>query len=266
MEVPAYEVFAIRYACRDGRRPNQFIGGDPHDVPMPLDYFIWVARSADRTFVIDTGFTAETAARRKRDYLRTPREGLALLGVRAEAVEDVVITHLHYDHAGTLADFPHATFHLQDDEMAYATGRYMAHKPLSHAYDVEDVVSMVRMVFKGRVVFRSGSAEIAPGLSVHRIGGHTAGLQSVRVFTKRGWVVLASDASHFYEHLETGKGFPNLFHLGDMLEGYETLRRLADSPVHIVPGHDPLVMRRYPAVNRELEGIAVRLDVMPTTD
>jgi glyoxylase-like metal-dependent hydrolase (beta-lactamase superfamily II) len=263
MHIPTYEVFAIRYARRDGRRANQFIGGDPHDAEMPLDYYVWVVRNPDRTFVIDTGFTAQTAARRKREYLRPPSEGLALLGVRTDEVKDVVITHLHYDHAGTAAQFPRATFHLQDDEMAYATSRYMGHKHLRHSYDVEDVVSMVRMVFNDRVIFRSGSAEIAPGVSVHRIGGHTAGLQSVRVFTKRGWVVLASDASHFYEHLETGKGFPNVFHLGEMLEGYRTLKQLAESPQHIVPGHDPLVMKRYPAVSRELDGIAVRLDVMP---
>jgi hypothetical protein len=54
-----------------------------------------------------------------------------------------------------------------------------------------------------------------------------------------------------------------MYNLGDALEGYDTLRRIADSPRHIIPGHDPLVMARYPAVSKELEGIAVRLDVMP---
>jgi hypothetical protein len=48
-----------------------------------------------------------------------------------------------------------------------------------------------------------------------------------------------------------------------MLEGYNTLYRLAGSPNHIVPGHDPLVMKYYPAVSRDLEGIAVRLDMEP---
>jgi glyoxylase-like metal-dependent hydrolase (beta-lactamase superfamily II) len=76
-------------------------------------------------------------------------------------------------------------------------------------------------------------------------------------------VVLASDASHYYEHMEQGRGFPLMYHLGQALEGYDTLRRVADSPRHIVPGHDPLVMKRYPAVSPELDGIAVRLDVDP---
>ena len=101
-------------------------------------------------------------------------------------------------------------------------------------------------------------------MSVHHIGGHTAGLQAVRVHTRRGWVVLASDASHYYEHFERGTCFPTTFHLGEVREGYEKLKRLAASPAHIVPGHDPLVFKRYPAVSRELEGIAVRLDVLPT--
>jgi hypothetical protein len=55
-----------------------------------------------------------------------------------------------------------------------------------------------------------------------------------------------------------------VYSVAEMLEGFELLYRLADSPNHIVPGHDPLVMKYYPAVSAELEGIAVRLDVAPT--
>jgi len=263
MELPTYEVFAIRYARRDARRPEHFIGGDPHDAPMPMDYFIWLIRNAERTIVVDTGFTAEMAAKRKREFLIAPKAGLARLGVDAAAVREVVITHMHYDHVGTFFDFPSAHFHIQDEEMRFVTGRHMRHRQLAHSYEVEDVVGMVRQIFTGRVVFHDGADEIAPGVSLHRIGGHTPGVQSVRVRTRRGWVVLASDATHYYEHMENGRVFTTMYNLGDALEGYDTLRRLADSPQHIIPGHDPLVMARYPAVSKELEGIAVRLDVAP---
>jgi glyoxylase-like metal-dependent hydrolase (beta-lactamase superfamily II) len=263
MTLPVYEVFAIRYARRDARRPEHFIGGDPHDAPMAMDYFVWLIRNAERTFVVDTGFSAEVAKRRKREHIRAPKDGLALLGVKAEAVRDVIITHMHYDHVGTFFDFPNAVFHIQDDEMSFVTGRYMRHARFAHSFEPDDVVGMVRMLFKGHVEFHKGAEDLAPGVSVHHIGGHTPGLQSVRVHTQRGWVVLASDASHYYEHLDTGRVFPTTFNLGRVLEGYDTLRRLADSPKHIIPGHDPLVMARYPAVSKALEGIAVRLDVMP---
>jgi len=102
-----------------------------------------------------------------------------------------------------------------------------------------------------------------PGVSVHRIGGHTAGIQSVRVWTRRGWVVVASDASHLYANMEQGRPFPIVYNVADMLEGHRRLNQLAASPRHIVPGHDPLVMRRYAAPGRELEGVAVRLDTEP---
>jgi len=61
-----YEVFAIRYATREARRSDHFIGGDPHDGPMPMDYFTWVIRGEGRVVVVDTGFTEEVAAKRKR--------------------------------------------------------------------------------------------------------------------------------------------------------------------------------------------------------
>jgi glyoxylase-like metal-dependent hydrolase (beta-lactamase superfamily II) len=258
-----YEVFAIKYATRDAMRSSHFIGGDPHDAPMPMDYFVWLLRNAQRTFVVDTGFSEAMANQRKRTFLRTPTEGLALLGVEASAVKDVIITHMHYDHVGTFFDFPAAEFHLQDSEMSFATGRYMRHGRFNHGYEVDDVVGMVKLVFKKRVRFHAGSSELAPGISIHHIGGHTAGLQCVRVATARGWVVLASDCSHYYEHMESGRCFPTTFHVGDMVEGYDRLRALADSPSHIIPGHDPLVMARYPAPSKALEGIVVRLDVPP---
>src|SRR4051794_6361313 len=107
-ELPIYELFAIRYATREARRREHFIGGDPHDAPMPVGYFVWVAIGSDHTFVIDTGFTAEVAAKRGRSYLRCPVETLKVLGVDGGAVQDVILTHLHYDHVGNFHKFPNA--------------------------------------------------------------------------------------------------------------------------------------------------------------
>jgi glyoxylase-like metal-dependent hydrolase (beta-lactamase superfamily II) len=167
---------------------------------------------------------------------------------------------LHYDHIGNFDLFPAATFHLQDLEMRYATGRHMGERFFSGAYDVEDVAGMVRRVYAGRVRFHDGDAELAPGLSIHLIGGHTMGLQSVRVRTRRGWLVLASDASHFYANMEQVRPFPIVWSVADMVQGYRRLRELAESPEHIIPGHDPLVLERYPAPSPELRGIVARLD------
>lgn len=263
MTAPRYEVYAIKYAHHARRASENFLGGVPHDAhdgPMPIDYFVWLIRGDGRDIVVDTGFSAATAARRQREHLRCPAEGLRLLGCDARAVKDVVITHLHYDHVGNFDLFPAASFHLQDDEMQYATGRYMAQPLFGGAFDVEDVVGMVRNAYAGRVRFHGGDAELVPGLSLHLIGGHTRGLQVVRVQTRRGAVVLASDASHLYANMEQVRPFPIVFDVGAMVDGYQRLRALADSPAHIIPGHDPLVLARYPAPSPALEGIVARLD------
>jgi glyoxylase-like metal-dependent hydrolase (beta-lactamase superfamily II) len=259
-----YEVFAIRYATRQAQRRDHFVGGDPHNVEMPMDYFVWLIRNADRTVVVDTGFNAAMASKRQRQLLRAPSEGLALLGVDAGTVKDVVITHMHYDHVGTFDEFSQAKFHVQDAEMSFATGRHMCNGYMRHSYEPEEVIGMVRLVYQDRVVFHRGEETLAPGISLHHIGGHTDGLQVVRVKTQRGWVVLASDSSHYYEHMRGQRFFSIAFNLGAMLEGYRTLEQLAESPDHIIPGHDPLVMQWYPPASAELAGIAVRLDVAPS--
>ncbi|RTZ40754.1 N-acyl homoserine lactonase family protein [Candidimonas sp. SYP-B2681] len=229
-------------------RRDNFIGGDPHDGPMSMDFFVWLIRSESRAVLVDTGFNASTAQKRQRDMLRCPIDAVrSTLGVSADAISDVILTHLHYDHAGNLDKLPNARFHVQDAEMDYATGRCMCFEPMRHAYSVDDVVTLVRNVYDDRVVFHDGDQEIAPGISVLKIGGHTKGLQAVRVHTKRGWVVLASDASHYYENMDRRRPFPIVYNVADMLSGYARLSAAADSPEHIVPGHDPQVLQQYPA-------------------
>ena len=116
---PIYELFAIRYATRDAVRSEHFIGGDPHDGPMPMDYFIWLAKLDDHVIVIDSGFTANMAKKRNRNFLKCPVQSLANFGIAADMVNDVILTHLHYDHSGNFDRFltPNSTFQSRSYSM-----------------------------------------------------------------------------------------------------------------------------------------------------
>lgn len=242
-----WEVHAVKYADRNGRtRQDSFILDDDHAAPHPMDYFMWVLRRGDEVILVDTGYDDDEAAARGRPIRTAPDAALAPLGIRAADIDKVIVTHLHYDHAGGLHLFPNARLHMQTTEMAYATGPCMCHDVLRMPFTASHICEAVRRLYTGKVVFHEGDGEIADGVTVHCIGGHSRGLQAVRVRTEAGFLVLASDAAHFYENLTRRKPFPIVVDLEDMLRGFDRLEQLASSPNLIIPGHDPLVRTYFP--------------------
>lgn len=256
-----YEVFAIRFAHDgDAVRGNHFYGPEPRgSSPHPTDYYFWLARSPYRTVLVDAGYTAETAQRRGREYLVEPVETLHWLGVAPADVETVIISHLHWDHIGHVPAFPDSRLVLQEREMAFWTGRYSGRGDFARTLAADDVVHILRRVWDDGVDLIDGDREIHPGISVHLVGGHTPGMQIARVRTAAGHVVLASDASHFYENIEGDRPFAVLNHLPTMYDAFDRINALADGPELIVAGHDPEVLRRFPAVSEDLEGLVVRI-------
>lgn len=172
--------------------------------------------------LVDTGYDAAEADSRARPIRLDPVAALAPFGIRSEDVTSIIITHLHYDHAGGLHLFPGARLHMQAAEMAYATGPCMCHSTLRMPFTAGHVCEAIKRLYSGKVTFYDGEAEVTDGVSVHCIGGHNRGLQCVRVLTQAGWMVLASDAAHFYENYLARKPFPIVVDLQDMLDGFAT--------------------------------------------
>ena len=258
-----WEVHALKYAERNTRtRADSFIFDDDHASPHDMDYFIWVLKSDNQIIVVDTGYDNTEAQRRDRPILRDPAQSLETIGVKAEEVDTVIITHLHYDHAGGLDRYPNAKFHLQKTEMEYATGPCMCGQVLQMPYTVEHVCAMVRKVYSGRVIFHDGDGIVAEGVTVHCIGGHSRGLQAVRVKTTSGYLCLASDASHYYENFLLQKPFPIVVDLENMIAGFDTIQKLASEKPLVIPGHDPVVTQTFPGEGAS--GYVWRLDRGPT--
>lgn len=249
---PITKIQAIRYARHERTAAANFTQAvDDHDLPMPLDYYVWaIHREGLPPVVVDTGFGAAAAAARGREITRPIRKSLRDAGVDRLGVTDVILTHLHYDHAGGMEDFPNARFHVQDAELAFATSRHVCDHGVRAPFDGEPVAQLVRKLYADRVVFHNGDEEFAPGITLHLAQGHTAGLQVVACDTKRGKVILASDAAHLYANITRHLPFPIFIDEADYARAQERVMELAGGSLdHVIPGHDPLVLSCFLSEN-----------------
>jgi glyoxylase-like metal-dependent hydrolase (beta-lactamase superfamily II) len=257
-----YEILALRYGTFDGRMQYQnFIIPDDHAAPDPIDFYVFAIRGNGQTIIMDTGFDLESAKRRGREVMRTPAQALLDAGIDPAEAKDVILTHMHWDHAGGMGYFPKAKFHIQAAEMAYCTGPCMCEPFLRRPYDAEHVQEVIGALYSDRLKVYDGTAELAPGITVHLIGGHSGGIQSIRVPTARGWVMLAGDATHLWRNIRNRNPFPVVVDVQRMLRGFDIINGLADGEDHVIPGHDPLILKRFPTLNGNPE--IVRLDLPP---
>ena len=243
-----YNIWCLRYGRVAGRRVHDnFSIRDMHDGPMPLDLFVWVVRNRHRTILVDTGFSLRAARERNFTLDFDPIDGLQRVGIEPGSIEDVIITHLHFDHAGNIDRFGKARFHVQDTEVGFAAGRCMCDRFMRRPFDVEDIVTLIRRTYEGRVVFHDGDTAPFPGISLHCLPGHSKGVQAVKVLTPRGPVLLASDVSHYYANFLRKAPFGLTVDAIATLKSYKRLMELTGGEVErIIPGHDPKVRHLYP--------------------
>ena len=253
-----YQIYSLCYGHLAQRRVHDnFMRRDMHDGPMPLDFNVWIVRNEHRTVLVDTGFSQRAADERRWQLLFDPVEAIGKLGIAPESVQDVFVTHLHFDHAGNIDRFPQARLHVQDAEVNFATGRCMCEPNLRAPFDVEDMVALVRRLYGGRVCFHDGDASPLPGITVHSVPGHTPGTQAVRVMTPRGPVLLASDSTHYFANVLRRSPFSSTVDAIATLRSYSRLMELAGTVDRLIPGHDPRIRALYPSVT--LNGVELQL-------
>ena len=258
-----YEVVAVRYATLRATKGALYYRwadtGEP-DGEQVMDYFFYVLRGGGREIVVDTGFDPVAGARRGRECLTEPVEALRLLGVNPAGVETLLITHLHYDHIGNTDAFTGAEVLVPERELSFWTSDVARYEGFWHHVEEAEIAKMAAAHETGRVTLYSGTTEIAPGLTAVEVGGHSPGQVILLVDTEDGRLVLTSDAVHLYEELERARPFGVLADLEEMYLGFETIKRLGAEPgTTVVPGHDPEVTRRFPAVADVPEGVALQL-------
>jgi glyoxylase-like metal-dependent hydrolase (beta-lactamase superfamily II) len=246
-----YRVFAIEYAHSPKLRASGLVHEAPKDRFTPFSWYAWVVRGKGRVVLVDTGFDEVGAAKGFGVERFTPvPELLGGLGIRPEQVTDLIITHLHFDHAGNAAPYTKAKLWIQRAELDWGRKRVDAKRPRRGGVRLEDVRFLASLEGAGRLSLVDGDAEVVEGISVHRGGGHTPGLQwvEVRTGTATGTVVLAADNAYLYENLSERRPTASTRDKeGDLLL-FDELLRTASRRDLAIPGHDPKVMREFPEV------------------
>jgi glyoxylase-like metal-dependent hydrolase (beta-lactamase superfamily II) len=211
-----------------------------------MDYFFWVARKPARTVVIDTGFSPASGAARGRTMLMDTVPALRAAGTAPDDAAQVVLTHAHYDHIGGLPAFTGtaAEVVMTRDEYDFFTGPMGRRGQFAHTTEASELDHLRELREAGRLTLAGRTRQIAPGIELIQVGGHTPGQAIVTVATAGGQVILASDAVHYYEELERDRPFSTVASLTEMYAAFDQIRELAAAD-RVVAGHDPLVAERF---------------------
>lgn len=260
---PFDAVLAVRYGTFASTKAALFYRwseyGEP-DSGVRMDYYFWLLRRGREVVMVDTGFDPQVARRRGRTVLCTASDALARAGVAPGSIDDLIITHLHYDHIGNVPLFPRARLHVDARELEFWSGPYGCRPGFAGSIEPAELRRIAAAQAQGRVrAVDGGEQTVLPGVTSVRVGGHSPGQQILRVQTVDGEIVLASDAAHFYEELALDRPFDVLHDLEQAYAALDLLRDLERSGRPVVVGHDPAVMERFPAAEGELNGLAVCL-------
>jgi glyoxylase-like metal-dependent hydrolase (beta-lactamase superfamily II) len=245
---PTYEVFAVKYATIPDFRVSGLVAGAEKDRKMDIAMMVWLVLGNGRTILVDSGFYREQFFRQWKvvDFVK-PSEAIAHAGLKPEDITDVVVTHMHWDHADGIDLFPKARIWLQKDELEYYAGSAWQARNTHGGIDPDDILAAVKLNTQGRVGLVNGDAqEILPGITCYTGGKHTYASQFVTVNSTAGTIVLASDNMYLYENLEKHVPIAATLDADSNLRAQDRMKQLAAKPSLIIPGHDPAVMKNFP--------------------
>lgn len=246
---PNYEIYGIRYATIKNFSTAGLVAGADPSRKQDLAMYVWLIEGGGHNILFDCGFYREKFIRRwhPSEFVK-PSEALQKAGLKPDDITDVIISHIHWDHADGFDLFPKAKIWIQKEELEYYSGEAWQTKRGAGA-DAEDVLGLVRLNTEGKVGLVKGDAqEILPGITCYIGGKHTYQSQYIGVSTAAGTVILASDNVYLYENLEKHVPIAATLDADSNLKAQDRMRQLAASEKFIIPGHDAAVMKNFPVI------------------
>ena len=246
---PTYEVYALSYGVYSGFPVSALVAGADKERKIDLQMMIWLVKGpGGRNILVDTGCYHENVVKGKGiKNLIKASEAITKLGLSATDITDVIITHMHWDHADGMDLFPNAKIWIQKDEYVYYTGLAWQSDGKHGGIEPDDVLTLVKLNMDRRVNLVGGDdVEIINGIKVYTGGRHTFASQYVGVRTTSGTVVIASDNMYLYENLEKHVPIAQTLDPDSNLKAQDRMKQIATRPDLIVPGHDPEVFVKFP--------------------
>ena len=248
-----YEIYALKYAGPFVRTGAHLLWYRDWDKIEKINYYIWCIRGAGETVVVDAGVTPQIARERELDGYVSPAEVLARINVEADEVRHVVITHMHFDHAGGVSLFPRATFYIQEDEYRFwHENPIAARPPFRQVSDPASNAYLASLEGTDRLVLLKGDRQILPGIQCLLSPGHTVALQTVAVDTPKGTAIVGSDCAHVFRNYTEDWPSCLIVDLVGWMKTYDKLRERVSAPDLLFPGHDRLLLDNYPQVAKDV--------------
>jgi len=251
--VSDYEIYALKYAGPFVRTGAHLMWYRDWDKIEKINYYIWCIKGAGETVIVDTGVTPQMAKNRELNEYVNPVEVLARININADEVRHVVVTHMHWDHAGGVSLFPRATFYVLEDEyLFWLRSPVAARPPFQQVADAAANAYLAAVENTDRLVLLKGDQQILPGIECLLSPGHTVALQTVAVNTARGTAIIGSGCAHVFRNYTEDWPSSLIVDLVGWMITYDKLREKVSSPDLLFPGHDRRLLENYPAVAKDV--------------
>lgn len=259
-QTPTYKVYAVKFA--DSSYPftiGDWADGGSKTDKVEIDFMVWLIKGGNgKSILVDAGFLGDNEGAKEfklTSYIR-PDSALSKIGVKAEDVTDIILSHPHWDHLDGISLFPNAQLWMQKKDYEYFIGGAWQKEGQNGGFDKKTVRQVVELNLNGKVTLVDGDdKQILPGITVYTGSRHTFDSQYVLVNTGSNKVIFASDNIWIYYNLEhPAPASPGgTFDAPGYLKAIERMKSMVTDPKFIIPGHDGALFKKFPAVS---EGVA----------
>ena len=252
-----YEILAFKYAGPLKSSGAFVMWFKEWEKTVERNCYFWLIRQGSTQIMVDAGATPDLAVKRNLSGYVSPEKLLQQVGLHAADVKHVILTHLHWDHAGGASLFPNARFYVQEAEYHFWLDDPISERPPFKLVSDNACKEYLRSLEStDRLVLLKGDREIFPGIECLEAPGHTPALQAVSVNTGKGKAILGSDCAHFFRNYREDWPSSLITDLVAWMKTYDKLRSKVASLDLLFPGHDPLMTTRYEKITERVTRLA----------